>query len=191
MSRRRPGEAGMVQTWVTPRRRPWLIGAAALYLLALAISTSELSRFDHLEPGTLRFFTQLSALFVKAADTSIDYRLEGWSCEGSRFEEIDTSRYFPMRPNDKENRFQRLAHFYRSDPKVMAALEAFLLPRLPRKTGGIRLVSLRIPFGAPGEGIERYVRKPLGEYPADIRHAFYVTPMRERVGQCAEGEARP
>jgi hypothetical protein len=190
MSRRRAGEAGMVQTWVPPRWRSWLIGAAAIYLLALAISTSEVNLFDRLEPGTLRFFTQLSALFVKAADTTIDYRLEGYSCDESRFEEIDTSRYFQMRPNDKENRFQRLAHFYRSDAKVMAALEEFLLPKLPRKTGGIRLLSLRIPFGPPGEGIERYQRKPLVEYSADIRHVWYATPMRERVERCAEA-ARP
>jgi hypothetical protein len=171
---------------VSPRRRPWLIGAAALYLLALAISTSEVSTLDRFQPGTLRFFTQLSALFVKAAETTIDYRLEGWSCEGSRFEEIDTRLYFPMRPNDKENRFQRLAHFFRTDAKVMAALEEFLLPKLPRRMGGLRLLSLRIPFGAPGEGLDRYIRRPLVEYPEEIRHGWYATPMRERLRRCTE-----
>lgn len=188
MSRRgRSDEADVVRTWVGGPWRPVLVVVAAIYLVGVAVSTSELGSFDRVVPGWLGFFTQLAALFVKAADTTIEYRVEGWSCRDRRWEEIDTRPVFRMRPNDKENRFQRLAHFYRSDAQVMSALADFLLPRVPWRAGGIRVLSLRIPFGAPGAGIERYQRKALTDYPDEIRHTWYETPARERVRHCAEG----
>ena len=60
---------------------------------------------------------------------SIEYRAEAWVCADKKWEELDTRPYFPLDPEDKENRFQRVMHFFRQDETTMHALDAYLVER--------------------------------------------------------------
>jgi len=147
-------------------------------------------------PRTANYFMQIAALFPKAAVMSIDYRAEGWVCADGEWEELDTRPYFPIDPDDKENRFQRVMHFYREHRKTMQALDAYLVDShnagkhadgIPadRAIGGIRVESLRIPLPKPGDALERPKRRPLAWYPDEQRAFFYHTresKLRRRCG---------
>ena len=130
-------------------------------------------------------------LFPDAQPVAIDYRAEGWVCSRRRFEEIDTRAYFPLRPNDKENRFYRLAQFYRHNRPAMQALEEYLVGRVNAhsddadKIGGVRVLSLRVPIPAPGSSVERWRRKPLDDFPESERHDWFWTPRSRRAERCA------
>ncbi|HXX66046.1 MAG TPA: hypothetical protein VEK07_02630 [Polyangiaceae bacterium] len=145
-------------------------------------------------PRAINYFLQVAALFPSAAVASIDYRAEGWVCAGQRWEELDTRPYFPIEPDDKENRFQRVMHFYRQDRRTMHALDAYLVERhregrhddgiADRAIGGVRLSSLRIPIPRPGDSLERPRRRSLAEYPEDEKHVFYHTPRSKLAERC-------
>jgi hypothetical protein len=122
---------------------------------------------------------------------SVDYRAEGWLCTERRWVEIDTRPYFPMRSDDKENRFHRVMHFYRRHRMTLQALESYLIhghndgaPNAP--ISGVRLLSLRIPLPKPGEKVDRYRRRSLSEHPEDQRRNWYWTPTAKRAARCAE-----
>jgi hypothetical protein len=147
-------------------------------------------------PRVANYFLQVAALFPWAATTSIDYRAEAWVCADKKWEELDTSPYFPIDPDDKENRFQRVMHFFRQDETTMHALDAYLVERHDsgrardgidpnEPIGGVRLLSLRIPLPNPGEPLERNHRLPLPAYPEDQRHVWYHTPRSKMADRCA------
>jgi hypothetical protein len=152
-------------------------------------------------PRVPNYFLQVAALFPRAATMSIDYRAEAWVCADRKWEELDTRPYFPLDPEDKENRFQRVMHFFRQDETTMHALDAYLVQSHAtgkgldgidsvKPIGGVRLLSLRIPLPNPGEPLQRNRRLPLSAYPDDERHVFYHTPRSkaaERCGSPGEG----
>jgi hypothetical protein len=156
---------------------------------------------SHLLPRVPNYFLQIAALFPRAATMSIDYRAEAWVCADKKWEELDTRPYFPLDPDDKENRFQRVMHFFRQDETTMHALDAYLVDRhasgkgddgidAVKTVGGVRLLSLRIPLPNPGDPVERFRRLPLASYPEEQRHVFYHTPRAkaaERCGTASEG----
>jgi hypothetical protein len=150
---------------------------------------------SHLLPRVPNYFLQIAALFPLAATMTIDYRAEAWVCADKKWEELDTRPYFPLDPDDKENRFQRVMHFFRQEETTMHALDAYLVDRhasgkgddgidAVKTIGGVRLLSLRIPLPAPGEHLERFRRLPLTEYPQEERHVFYHTPRSKAAERC-------
>jgi hypothetical protein len=145
----------------------------------------------HLLPRPLLFFCQIAALFPHAATHSIEYRAQGYTCSG-RVIELDLRPFFPIHAEDKENRFDRAMHFYRQERPVMQALEAFVMREHnqsdPDKIGGVAFLSLRIPVPAPGSPFARYQRLPIGEYPAEYRKVWYVTPHDTVLRRCRGGE---
>jgi hypothetical protein len=149
-------------------------------------------------PRVANYFLQVAALFPHAATASIDYRAEGWVCADRKWQELDTRPYFPLDPNDKENRFQRVMHFYRENEVTMHALDDYLVAAhvsgrgddgIPsdRAIGGVRLSSLREPIPKPGDRLEPVRRLPLSEYPQEERHVFYHTPKSTILDRCARG----
>ncbi len=153
-------------------------------------------------PRTVNYFMQIAALFPKAAVMSIDYRAEGWVCEEDRWDELDTRPYFPIDPDDKENRFQRVMHFFRQHRATMHALDAYLVQShndgkhadgigSDRAIGGVRLQSLRIPLPKPGDALVRPVRRPLASYPEEQRAFFYHTPKSKRAERCGRAPHEP
>ena len=147
-------------------------------------------------PRTPLYFLQVAALFPHAAVNVIDYRAEAWMCRAHRWAELDTRAYFPLDPDDKENRFQRVMHFFREDRPTMRALDDYIVTQHAaggradgiddgETLGGIRGLSLRLPLPAPGAPLVRMQRKPLAEYPQTERKNFYHTPqskLKERCG---------
>jgi hypothetical protein len=141
---------------------------------------------------------QVAALFPLAATDSIDYRAEAWVCADHAWEELATEAYFPLDAGNKENRFQRVMHFYRENQPTMRALDKYFVEvhregqhadgiPLDRTIGGVRLCSLRIPIARPGDPLEPFRHLPLGEYPADERHYFYHTPRSILARRCDAG----
>ena len=146
-------------------------------------------------PRTANYFVQVAALFPRAATASIDYRAEGFVCSDRTWTELDTRPYFPIDPDDKENRFNRVMHFFRDNRPTMTALDSYLVGRhdlaanddgIPRDRpiGGVRLSSLRIPIPSPGDRLERTSRRPLSDYPAAERQVFYHTPKSRLSARC-------
>jgi hypothetical protein len=152
-------------------------------------------------PRAANYFVQVAALFPRAAVASIDYRAEGFVCGEGAWRELDTRPYFPIDPDDKENRFNRVMHFFRENRKTMTSLDSYLVDNhnsathedgIPpgRAIGGVRLLSLRIPLPSPGDRLQRVSRQPLSSYPEDQRKVFYHTPrskLAERCGTAVEG----
>jgi hypothetical protein len=183
------------------RGRVALRALAGVYLLGVWLDGSGTGIPAAVLPRTAAYFMQVAALFPWAATTSIDYRAEGFVCSQGAWMELDTRPYFPIDPDDKENRFNRVMHFFRENRTTMTALDSYLvqnhnsgsredgIPR-DRVVGGVRLSSLRIPIPSPGARLERVSRQPLSFYPADQRRVFYHTPrsrLAERCGRPAEG----
>jgi hypothetical protein len=182
-------------------QRVLLRTVAGVYLAGVWLDGVGSTLPSHVLPRVANYFFQVAALFPRAATMSIDYRAEAWVCADKKWEELDTRPYFPIDPDDKENRFQRVMHFLRQEETTMRALDAYLVERhrdgsipdgidLDHPIGGVRLLSLRIPLPKPGEALERNRRLPLSAYPEDERHVWYHTPRSkaaERCGTRAEG----
>ncbi|HEX3852797.1 MAG TPA: hypothetical protein VHW01_17660 [Polyangiaceae bacterium] len=193
---RSPTSAPIAVGWGPLWFRRLMIVAAGVYLLELALGSNGWAPISESSLGPLRLFSQGACLFPEASDFAIEYRLEAWSCSRHDFEALDYRPDFPMHASDKESRFYRVASFYRSNRKVMRALERYIVERHNERVargedvspagmiGGIRLVSLRIPFPAPGQSIERYRYRPLGEYPESERKEWYYTPVSNRARLC-------
>ena len=176
---------------------------AGLYLVALVLGTSGHDPLGPRLPATFEHFVRVPCLFPHAATDVIDYRLEAWSCRERSFRELDVRPYFPMHEDDKENRFQRLAFFFRHDATVLRALDDWLVAAhkgsildagagggatdgVAGPIGGIRLSSLRLPVPAPG-AIERWTRRPLAELPASVKKEWFRTTGERRTARCSEG----
>lgn len=170
--------------------------AAGAFLLELALGSNGWAPIPDSGLGPLRLFSEGACLFPDASEFAIEYRVEAWSCVRQRFEELDYRADFPMHASDKENRFYRVASFYRSNRQVMRVLEAYFLQRHNERVargedvtpsgaiGGIRLLSVRVPFPATGEKIARYRYLPLVSYPASYRKDWYYTPVPRRPELC-------
>ena len=184
-----------VRTTGTPR----LIQTALMVLSALYLAGVWLegvgSTLPSLLPRTPHYFLQIAALFPKAAVASIDYRAEAWLCKERAWKEIQTVPYFPLDPDDKENRFQRVMHFYRDNRPTMHALDDYFVDghnsgayddgiSKDERIGGIRVLSLRLTLPKPGEPPMRAVKKPLDEYPPEVRKNFYHTISSKRAERC-------
>lgn len=186
---------------VRPRGPRWLhaivIGLGLVFLISVFLNSSGSSLPRQVLPRSALFFSQIACLFPKAAVFAIEYRAEAYSCSKRQFVPFDHRPYFPMHSEDKESRFHRVAHFYRRDAKVMKSLETHLLTshnatlannRGPAESpiGGIRLLSLRIPFPEPGEQVERYHFDPTRPVPREWRKPWYMTPTARRAAHCEE-----
>jgi hypothetical protein len=183
------------------RRRVALRTLAGAYLLGVWLDGSGTGIPASVLPREANYFVQVAALFPFAALTSIDYRAEGFVCKEGAWMELDTRPYFPIDPDDKENRFNRVMHFFRENRRTMTALDSYLVEnhnsaahedgiRRDRGIGGVRLLSLRIPLPSPGDRLERVSRRPLSSYPEEQRKVFYHTPrwkLAERCGTRVEG----
>jgi hypothetical protein len=159
---------------------------AGLYLAGiwLEVAGAPLYRFM---PRPLHYFLQVAKLFPHAVLLRTEFRAEGYSCQDHRFRELDVRPFFPIRANDKENRFERAMFFYRRQAKVMHALDDYLVTSANARgaaIGGVRLSSLRIPIPPPGEVTEPYRRKPLDEYPPEYRKLWYQTPAAQTRARC-------
>jgi hypothetical protein len=178
---------------------------AALYLVGLWLDAIGCTTPSRLLPHALDYFMEVAALFPEASSGAIDYRAEGWVCADARWQELDTRPYFPLDPDDKENRFQRALNFYRDDPAVERALDAYLVERhdaghdddgIPRgrAIGGVRFVRVRIPIPPAGSPLERFTRRPLADLPTSEKETLYRTPkarIAERCGPPAPAAAEP
>jgi hypothetical protein len=165
-------------------------GIAAVYLASIGLDGSGCSWPTDVLPRPLAFFTQVSVLFPKVAYATIDYRAEAWVCSRQEWVELDTRPYFPGHPDDKENGFNRVMHFFRENRKTMQALDRYLVRShnaASERIGGVRLLSLRIPIPKVGTPFERYVRRPLSYYPQAERKNFYHTPESVRAKRCESG----
>jgi hypothetical protein len=175
---------------------------AGAYLVGVWLEGVGSTLPSHLLPRTAVYFFQVAALFPNAAVMSIDYRAEAWVCADKKWTELDTRSFFPLDPDDKENRFQRVMHFFREHARTMRALDAYLVDGhndgthddgIPKDAhiGGVRLMSLRIPLPSPGEPPHRATRLPLADYPKDERHLFYRTPKSKRAERCGASAEAP
>ena len=177
----------------TLRRAVGVIGV--LYLLAIWLDAVRVTSVERVLPPAGRQFVQVAELFPTAAPFVIDWRARGWSCASHQFAEIDLRPLFPIRRNDKENRFFRAMFFYHRERRVLEALDAYITrahnqldPDNP--IGGVLLLSLRIPIPAPGSAEERFRRLPIDDYPATVeRRAWYTTSPDQRQARCAEAPA--
>ena len=180
---------------VTARRRGprWLrhllTVLAGIYLGSLFLESAAQRLPRAYLPAPLLSFTQATCLFPHAARMAIEYRLEVWACDTQLFREIDVSALFPIRPEDKESRFQRVGHFYRQNRSVMRALERYVIEQQnagrEHRIGGIRLSSVRTPLPELGASVQPVQRSSLDEVPAaQIKH-WYFTPLSRRSAFCA------
>jgi len=155
------------------------------------------------QPG--RFFVDATKLFPDANRVSMEFRLEAWSCSDKAWKLIDPRPYFPMRSDDKESRFQRLAYFYgvragKSAPgtpkdKVperiaMYALDDYIMARHPDvddglagDIGGIQVYVIKKPIPEPGATIDHYEYDPLSVTEGK-RADLYYTPNSIRHQRC-------
>jgi hypothetical protein len=193
-----PGPVIVVaQPWAPRRLRIVATVLAGLYVLAVWLDAAGNGAADAVLPLPVRFFVQEAALFPHAARDVIEWRAEGWFCEGGRFEELDVRPYFPIRRDDKESRFYRAMFFHLHQRRVLAELDQFIAREQNRthpeaRIGGVMLLSLRIPIPPPGTPEARYQRLPLADYPQSVeRHYWYVTDKAERERRCAQPQPQP
>jgi hypothetical protein len=152
---------------------------ASLYLVALVRHPPQWRGLH-----AVGFFTESTCLFPYQTRSAVEYRLEAWSCSEKKWRPIDPRVYFPIEADDKESRFQRLAHFYHRDRPTMRALDAWLMERVDERIGGIRLYRWERPIPAPGEPVDRYEYDPFAPIPPQERHDLFYTPGPERKQRC-------
>ena len=177
----------------SPRFRRALVVAAAIYLAGVWLEVMG-APLHQIVPRPLHYFMQIAKLFPNAVDNATDYRAEAYFCDEHVYREIDVRPFFPIRPDDKENRFQRAMFFYRHQPKVMRALDDYLVASADRvgpTVGGVRFLSLRIPIPPPGQVTEPYRRKPIVDYPPTAHKVWYMTPSALRRERCHEQPEAP
>lgn len=173
-----------------------LAGLAVIYYAALVHHPPE-SRW--LRPAA--FFTAATALFPQSVSSVLEFRIEAWSCHGDGdWKPIDPRPYFPIHPDDKESRFQRLGYFYFNaktesprDRDVGQVLDHYIAAGhaagaddgVAGAIGGIRVVKIVRPIPEPGDPVARYHFDPFAPIPVDQRRDKYATPEAERKQRCA------
>lgn len=193
-----PGKARTIVRGFGPRElRIALIVVAIAYFLGLL--------HHSWVPQPVGFFVDATKLFPDANRVTMEFRLEAWSCTDRSWHLIDPRPYFPMRSDDKESRFQRLAYFYgvragkppKGMPKdkvperiAMTALEDFILAHhrtvddgLAGEIGGIQVYVIKKPIPEPGATIERYDYQPFVVTEGKREDLFY-TPESRRKATC-------
>lgn len=172
-----------------PALRLALALAGGFYIAAVFMEGSGAS-LHRVVYRPILFFCQIAALFPRAATHTIEYRAEGYPCQGGVVE-VDVRPFFPLHADDKESRFDRAMFFYRNDRATMEALETYVMREYnranPDKIGGVIFMSLREPIPAPGSSFPRYERTPLSEHPSKQRKIWYVTPHDKVLQRCREG----
>ncbi|HEX3759413.1 MAG TPA: hypothetical protein VHW23_11940 [Kofleriaceae bacterium] len=181
-----------------PRWFRWgLVALAVVYYGALLHHPPEfVTRW--LRPAV--FFTEATALFPFSNKVVLEYRIEVWGC-GQGWKPIDPRPYFPIEPENKESRFQRLGFFYFNSKRppspreraVAKALDAYISRRhatgaddgVTGPIGGIRVMKATRPFPEPGEPVQRYHYDPFATAPGDELKEKYATPADERERRCA------
>jgi hypothetical protein len=187
-----PPPAAPRATAAWPRARVALVALATAYLVTVWFDGIRSGWPAKLLPRPWLYFAQIAALFKHAGIKAIDYRAEGWLCTEGRWEEIDVRPFFRIDRDNKENRFHRTLQFYRRERTVMRALDDYVVERhnatRPTAIGGVRFLSLRLPYPAPGERITPYERKPLTTYENDseVRRDWYWTPASRRAACCGQ-----
>jgi hypothetical protein len=156
-------------------------------------------------PQPVGFFVDATKLFPDANRVAMEFRLEGWSCTDRSWHLIDPRPYFPMRSDDKESRFQRLAYFYgvragkpaKGTPKekvperiAMYALDDFIVTHhkdvddgLAGDIGGIQVYVIKKPIPEPGVTVDRYDYQPFVVTDGKREDLFY-TPESKRKARC-------
>jgi hypothetical protein len=177
-----PEAAPIIRGWLPLWAELTCAVFGVFYLAGLVMGQTKKDPIGARLPAVVQHFLQAPGLFPDAAEYVIDYRLETWSCRDKAFVETDMRPYFPMRPDDKENRFFRLASFYHGSPKVLGAFDDWICKQ--SGAGGIRLSSLRLPVPPPGH-IEPWTRPPLADLPASVKKLWYQTTLSERERRCA------
>lgn len=167
--------------------RRLLVGLAVIYFGALIHHPPDVG---WLRPGA--FFTECTCLFPRASSFAIEYRVEVWTCDG-RWLLIDPRPYFPIQPDDKESRLQRLGYFYERSRPVMQAFDDYIVTRhaagavdgVTGQIGGIRLLKVVRPLPAVGDPVARYRFDPQAPPPVDQRRELYYTSGTERKRRCS------
>jgi len=171
-----------------PLLRLALTIASALYIGAVFIEGAG-GHLDRIVPRPILFFCQIAALFPHGATHRIEYRAEGLPCRGPAVE-VDVRPFFPIHADDKESRFDRALHFYRSDRPTMEALESYVRGGYNReaseKIAGVVFLSLRVPIPQPGSSFARYERAPLADFPKEQRKVWYATSRDVVNERCAK-----
>lgn len=177
---------------------------AAVYLLGVFLEGSKTGLATKLLkfPAPLAYFVQVAGLFPHAARHAIDYRVEGFRCKDGAWVEIDHRPWFPIDVEHKENRFYRTMHFYgdaHPHRHTMRWLDDYIVTHYNAATpvggrpgrdgatdplGGVRFSKVTVPIGNPGEGADRYRRRPLADYPEDQQKVLYYTPEKKREERC-------
>src|SRR4051794_6469738 len=175
-----------------------LVGVACVYLAGVFFEGIGKTFLQSILYRPFIYFAQIAALFPRIATYSIEYRAEGYRCDG-QVSEIDVRPYFPIHADDKESRFERAMHFFMKDKSTLGVLDAYITDRYNRdhdlKIGGVVLMSLRIPIPAAGASFARYQRTALSAHPKGERKVWYKTPADVVLGRCgaapAPAPARP
>jgi hypothetical protein len=172
-----------------PRFRRVLGAAAFLYFAGVLLDAAG-ARLEEVVPRPLLYFMQVARLFPNAVDITTEYRAEAYLCEERRWTELDVRPFFPLRADDKENRFDRAMFFYRRSAPVLKALDEYLVRanNLAEHApiGGVMLLSLRIPVPPPGTATAPYRRAPLSDHPAAERKYWYRTSRDDANARCEE-----
>jgi hypothetical protein len=173
-----------------PLLRLALTIASALYIGAVFIEGAG-GHLDRIIARPILFFCQIAALFPHGATHRIEYRAEGLPCRGPALE-VDVRPFFPIHADDKESRFDRALHFYRTDRPTMEALESYVRSGYNReaseKIAGVVFLSLRVPIPEPGSSFARYERAPLTDFPKEQRKVWYATSRDVVNERCAKGD---
>jgi hypothetical protein len=180
-----------------PRPKGWRVLVAALatvYLLAIALDAAGSGWPARFLPLPLRFFVQVAELFPHASRDAVEWRAEAWRCDDGTVSELDVRPFFPIRPDDKESRFYRAMFFYHRQPRVLRALEQFIIREQNRRhpeqrIGGVTFLSLLIPIPAPGTALQPYRRQPIADYPATVIRNRWYAPDPELCRRRCRGEA--
>lgn len=179
-----------------PRRGVQLaiVAVACAYLATVWLDGVGSNLPSRVAPRPWLYFAQVAALFKNAGVMVIDYRAEVWRCEDGRWAEVDVRPWFRIDADTKESRFHRALQFYRRERKVMRELEAYVTARYEASPGaapigGVRFSSLRIPYPALGARVEPASRRPMAEYPEEMRKRWYYTPTSRRRERCRPARA--
>jgi hypothetical protein len=186
-------QAAVVNGVGSRRFRLALAAAAVAYFGGVLLNAGG-APLEEVLPRPLLYFMQVARLFPNAVDVTTEYRAEAYDCEERRWSELDVRPYFPLRPDDKENRFDRAMFFYRRTAPVLKALDEYLVSANNRagraSIGGVMLLSLRIPVPPAGSVVEPYRRRPLADFPAAERKYWYRTAREDLNARCDAEEDR-
>jgi hypothetical protein len=173
-----------------------ILGAiAAYYFVAVFAEANHSGTAAKMLPAPLAYFAQVASLFPHASRHAIDFRAEGFRCKDGTWFEMDPHPWFPIDADNKENRFYRAMYFYgdgHPHRATLHALDDFLVKHYNEAArghggeaiGGVQFTKVTTPFGNPGEGSERYKRRPLAEVPEDQRKVLYHSPESKREERC-------